>query len=280
MPTPCTDCNKMYTTYKGWWNHRKRYHEQAHTQNGKQLVNIPTTPRIENVITKSEVDILQCKKCNRLFSHRQSRWRHEQTCKADEICTIEPTTNHIDTANNMNSINNGSYNEINNTINNGTLNNTTNNTNITNNITVVLGSENLDEVLTKNEILSVLKKQYGCIEELVSLVHASSKYNQFKNVYISSLKDKFAYKYDKAKSKFIATNKADLLDEILEQRMFNIRDFCEELKDDMPPRRYTAVMDLLDKLDNEDSMLKSKKKENIMLVLYNNREIIKPHTNL
>jgi hypothetical protein len=276
MTKLCTICNKTYASYQSWWKHQKYIHSDTYTEPCNQLITIPS----DNMITKSEVNILQCKKCNKLFAHRQNRWRHEQTCKADEICTIEPTTNHIDTANNMNSINNGSYNEINNTINNGTLNNTTNNTNITNNITVVLGSENLDEVLTKNEILSVLKKQYGCIEELVSLVHASSKYNQFKNVYISSLKDKFAYKYDKAKSKFIATNKADLLDEILEQRMFNIRDFCEELKDDMPPRRYTAVMDLLDKLDNEDSMLKSKKKENIMLVLYNNREIIKPHTNL
>ena len=167
MPTPCTDCNTIYTSYKGWWNHRKRYHEQAHTQNGYHDVIIPSQ---NCMITKRNVDCLQCKKCEKYFSNRHSRWRHEQNCKADEICTIEPTTNHIDTANNMNSINNGSYN----TINNGTL----HNTNITNNITVVLGSENLDEVLTKNEILSVLKKQYGCIEELVSLVHASSLSNK------------------------------------------------------------------------------------------------------
>jgi len=139
--------------------------------------------------------------------------------------------------------------------------------------------EELESVLSKKEKLKVLYKQYGSIEELVSLAHVSDKYNQFKNVYISSLKSKWAHKYDETKKKFIAIDKGDLLNEILEQRVYDIQQFYEELQYEMNPDKRAAIKDILQKVfDEKDDDFKDKKKDNIMLVLYNNRELIKPYT--
>ncbi len=283
MPKKCIECDVEFSSYKSWWFHNNKFHTKTYIEDGSHL----DESDIHSVTTKEKIDTLNCKKCNKLFTDRHNRWRHEKKCKANEIVPLQNNCDLSSAADaaplslphsrklSNNSITNNITNMNNEIVtNNGTVAGTINNVQI-----IAFGMEELESVLSKKEKLRVLHKQYGSIEELVSLAHVSGKYNQFKNIYISSLKSKWAHKYDESMKKFIAIDKGDLLDEILEQRVYDIQQFYEELQYEMSPDKRAAIKDVLQKVfDEKDDEFKDKKKDNIMLVLYNNRELIKPYT--
>jgi hypothetical protein len=153
------------------------------------------------------------------------------------------------------------------------LNNTNNG--IINNINIVqLGNEDLNNVLTDNQKLKILNRQAMSLNDLVELVHISDKFKQFKNVYITNLQSSFGYKFDEKNNKFIAVNKNELLNDILESRMYDIESFYEDMQYKMDPVRADQIKLFIDRMTNEEDILKNLKKEEIKLILYNNREKI------
>lgn len=272
MPKICIECDIEFSSYKSWWFHNNKFHKKTYIEDGRHLDETDIHSVTTSLTTEEKIDTLNCKKCKKSFTDRKNRWRHEQSCKVNEIVPLQ-TNGDISNNSIANTINNNNNNV---TTNNGTVAGTINNTNIQ---IIAFGMEELNSVLSKKEKLRVLYKQYGSIEELVSLTHISNKYNQFKNIYISSLKSKWAHKYDETLKKFIAIDKGDLLNEILEQRVYDIQQFYEELQYEMNPDKRAAIKDILNMvLDEKDEKFSDKKKDNIMLVLYNNRELIKPYT--
>jgi hypothetical protein len=279
----CKICKKDYSSYKSLWYHNYKYH--------KHPVNNPNT--VVNNLNTTVNPIFKCNFCNKEFNTRQSKSRHElHYCKNnklkekdDEIQALKKELGeykkdiikdiiveykeikkqneelmkllkvHPKTLTKMN--NNGCL------INNGTM-----------NVQIVqLGHENLHEVLNDNQKLSILNKQAMSLNQLIELIHTNPEFTQFRNVCITNLQSSVGFKYcDKAK-KFLAVNKNELLNDLIENRIYDIQNFYKEIESKMTPDKANKMKKFIDRMLNEPE-LKNLKKEEIKLILYNNRDKI------
>jgi hypothetical protein len=80
--------------------------------------------------------------------------------------------------------------------------------------------------------------------QLVEYAHFNDKYPQFKNILITNTQNNLAYKYDIKKKQFVAINKDDLLEDIVDARMCDINSFYEELEEELD----TKTKEILDKV--------------------------------
>ena len=248
-----------------------------------------------------------CKKCNKKFNNYQNRWKHEKICKSssenfdtllkkntllentikqqlyeiDQMKTlmieqnaqmkkqiIEIKNQLIETMNKNCKVHPKTLQKINkqlncDNINNGTINNTYN--------IIGLGHENLTEVFSKKEKMAILKNRFYCLPELVEYAHFNDKYPQFKNILITNTQNTLAYKYDTKKKQFVAVNKDELLDDIVDERMCDINSFYDELENDLDERTKEIIEKVKDKIEN-DPAYKELKKKDIKLIIYNNRK--------
>ena len=111
------------------------------------------------------------------------------------------------------------------------------------------------------------------INDLVELIHCSGKYKQFMNVYITNLQNTVAYRYDKKINNFIVCNKNELLDEIIDSRIYDITKFLEEAEKVLEPTTAADIKRIIKKMESDDSF-KGLKKEEIKFILYNNKDKI------
>jgi hypothetical protein len=281
----CIDCNKNYSSYKSLWLHKYKYHKTNVTQN---------VSNVTNDVTKhvTKCNNFTCKKCNENFNSRQTRWRHEKICSQKNL---EKENNEIkkelleiknkealrdkelleykkeidklkDMFQKQLKIHPKTLQKINNQLNNsGTI----------NNITIVqLGKENLSELLTKQEKLGILNRQAMGINDIVELAHTSGKYKKCMNVYITNLQNTIGYMYDEKQNNFIAVNKNELLNDLLDSRMYDIEKFYEEFQEKIDKNKGDKIKKFIDRMNNDEDCLKGLKKEEIKLILYNNKEAI------
>jgi hypothetical protein len=200
----CSVCNKFYKTYQTLWKHNKQFH----VLNGQHKVNIKSIKskpkvnisvpygqpkvNIENNINDSDIiiddsDVIndklhKCKYCNLEFKFKQSKSRHQKTCKSrNEVENKELRKQNKELKMMLSQIirNKGKvqqktldrmknklieYNQDNNSgsIHNGNVNNTNNyNINI-----IALGQENIGELLTQQEKLHILNQKYQALVQL------------------------------------------------------------------------------------------------------------------
>ena len=120
---------------------------------------------------------------------------------------------------------------------NNQLNNSHNNNGIINNYYLQVGNEGLNELMSAKEKKNILNLSANCINELIRKVHVSSdeKFKKCKNVYITNLQNNIGYMYDEKKNKFVAVKKDDLLQKLLDYRLFDIESFMNEHKDELEP---------------------------------------------
>ena len=188
---------------------------------------------------------LQCIYCNKKLSRYDNLKRHEKICKHNnknknenellkqeinelknkinillQSNKISPKTiktiKKINTQNNINNINN-----INNTQNN--INNINNNINLT---YVKFGNENLSELLSKKEMDKILSQVRLSIEESIKLVHFNDKRPQYKNVFITNMKDNLAYIFNG--NKFQVESKDYVLYDLLNNHLGNIDSYIND----------------------------------------------------
>ena len=131
--------------------------------------------------------------------------------------------------------------------------------------------ENLTEVFSKKEKINILKYRFNSLPQLVEYAHFNDKYPQFKNILITNTQNTLAYKYDTKKKHFIAVNKDDLLDNIVDERMCDINSFYEELENELDEKTKEILDKVKDKIEN-DPAYKELKKKDIKLIIYNNRK--------
>ena len=294
----CKIHDKKYKSYKSLWKHNFIYHKVDVNPN----VNDGTKPvndlSINLSMPKNEEDMKYvCIKCNKRFKFRQGKWAHQKICKEIE----KETENKLDEIKNENleiknknieilkemaeykaemeklkdllqkslKIHPKTLQKINNQLNNNNTNN-----GVINNITYVqLGNENLVNVLTKSEKRGILNRKAMGINDLVELIHCSGKYKEFMNVYITNLQNTVAYRYDKKINNFIVVNKNELLDEIIDSRIYDITKFFEEAEKVLEPTTAADIKRIIKKMETDDSF-KGLKKEEIKFILYNNKDKI------
>jgi hypothetical protein len=137
-----------------------------------------------------------------------------------------------------------------------------------------LGDENTLEVLSENEKLYILNNKAHSLREIIKLLHISDKYKQFKNVYITNLQNTIGYKYDTKSNNFIAVNKNELLDELIDCRLFDIENMFNNYEEKLNPETAKIVKRFIDRMNDDKDPLKGVKKEEIKLLLYNSRDSI------
>ena len=282
MEYKCKYCDKVYSSYQSRCNHTRKFHKENPTE---------TTP-IPPILPPNNhpnVEQKKCTLCNIIFSRKDALTRHinKNRCKSENVDIDEIKKENIEIKKEMLEykkemeklkemlqkslkIHPKTLTKINKQLNNNTQNNNT-----INNIYVQLGRENLSDILSSKEKRGILNRQVMGINDLVELVHISGKYKKFMNVYITNLQNTIAYKFDEKMNNFIAVNKSELLNDLVDARMYDIEKFFEEIGPTLDSKKSEQIKKFIERMNNEEDELKGIKKDEIKLVLYNNLEKIK-----
>jgi hypothetical protein len=291
----CDTCNKNYKTYQTLWKHNKQFHTQntiISPSFNQHLTNISSSfnqhSEISNRVKKTNRSI--CKYCKNNYSCYNSVLRHEKTCKQNIINNdVEPSeetpiSQQILNILSLKNVDQNTINEINillSKMNNNVTNNTGNNNNngvINNTYNIIqLGKENLNELLTHKEKLSILNKKYGSVLELISKAHFNPKYPQLHSIILTNHKTNLLYLYNENSNIFELTNKEDAINQLIEFKVCDIEEFYDEYKDKLSDSVKKSIETIIeDRYENDDKPKVNKKiREDINNLLYNNRHKVK-----
>ena len=294
----CNICKKIYSSYKSLWNHNKKFHiiESIESNPKVTLKSSIGNPKVTLNLSTNNINNFHCKFCNKIYKYKQGKYKHEQTCinnnniikentilelkeknieltnKFDQLLklfkihpkTLQKINKQLINNNNINNINNG-Y------INNGNI----------NNINIVkFGSEDLSSILSQSEVLKILNRKMSSLEESIKLIHFNDKRPQLKNIYITNLKDQYAYTFDG--SKFIAVLKNDVLGELVDNYFENIELSVEEYK--LNSKTIEVLDNFIEKINDEEHTFTDKehnkkypnyrnfKVNQVKLMIYNESE--------
>ena len=157
---------------------------------------------------------------------------------------------------NFSNVNNGN-------VNNGTVNNTVNNIYLSG-----YGKEDMSRI-DKNDLIKVFKSGFNSALTLTELMHFNPKYPEFHNVYISSMKNKYAMMYNG--HDWTLVMKDELIDKIYDNKRNYIEENLEDFVNSLSKSQLDALHRWLDS-DDDHSYIK-KVKNNIRLLLYNQRNL-------
>jgi len=284
----CILCTKIYSSSQSRSNHMRINHkEKCYISSTETPQSHTETPQFSTQ-SKYKVPLkkpnFKCSNCMLSFSRSDSLARHIK----NNICKINTELQNTDVIKNLQQeiesmkkfqeelmkkikIHPKTLQKINNQLNNCNINNI-NNGNIIN--IIPLGYENLSEILTDKEKLRILNKRCNGLKEIVELVHISNKYSQFNNVYITNLQNTIGYKFDTKTNNFIAVNKSELLDDIIDCRMMDIEMFYNDFENKLDEETTKIIKRFIDRMNNDKDSLKGIKKDEIKLLLYNSRDKI------
>jgi hypothetical protein len=289
----CKICNKNYKSKKSLYVHNRRYHTntlEISSKSNPNIIQISSKSNPNIIHINSNSDGYKCRFCNNRYKFIQGRWKHEKICKIRKEkdnnnnyknklklkdAEIKKLKERLRDKMNKNcKIHYKTLQKINNQLNNNitknncveTINNI-HNRNIINFNLVGFGKEELSDVLSNKEQLKILKKRFKSLPFMIDYVHFNKDYPQYQNFIITSIKNNIAYKYDEEKKQFIAGNKEKLLNELIDNRMFDIDTFYKTHIDKLNDKCKEVINRFLDKYDNNklDSL-----NNDINLVVYNN----------
>ncbi len=302
----CEQCDKKYKSYQTLWKHNKKFHNRcldkkctkndnfdiSRTQKGqlveKNVRDIPAKKLPENT----------CEYCQKTLSCMRSLRRHYITCKIKKHIIIEneqlkekitelntTTTKQLEEINELKITTTKQLEELreqikellnknckmhyktlqkinnNGNINTGTINNTIN--------IMALGHENINDVLTKAEKISILNKKENALPYMIEMVHFNDKFPQFKNVAITNNRSKHAYLYDTVNKVFKLVDKDELVEELIDYRVCDIEEYYLAYKNELELPVKNKIEELIrDRGDNDNT------KDRIKLLLFNNRHKI------
>ncbi len=151
---------------------------------------------------------------------------------------------------------------------------TTNTTNIMNtmntiNIFVInkYGHEDLSH-LTDSQKLNNLRKIYMSVPSFILLKHFDKDHPENSNVYVSNLKTPYALIYNG--ESWVVTDRNKLLQEMYDDNYCEVIHNYKEMKAQLDDKTIDAFRRFLN--DQDDDKLISKMKNDIKLILYNNRD--------
>lgn len=277
----CEYCNKEYSSYSSRSNHIKKYHSEV----GKPKVSqskLSGKPKVSiSKHTSLDDEIWMCRKCNKEFKHKQSRFRHEKSCS--EELKIEKSDEKLDLILNvlksmkihpkkLEKINKDLMN-----INNGTININT----INNNFILPYAEQNLKDVLNDKDKMKVLQSGNNAHLELTNLLYQKDDYKQYRNVYITNMSNDIGYIYDDKQKRFIIKSKKNIIYDYGIERFSDIEEFYQEMGNKMDQTKLDKLKELVHNYFN-DTEFQHKKNKELLISLYNNKvhvEEIYKHVN-
>ena len=129
-----------------------------------------------------------------------------------------------------------------------------------------------------------MNARYISLDKLIEIIH--SKYNQFKNIIITNMKDNYMYKYDDKLGHFVLSTKIDILNSLIDYRLDDLEVIYNDLLDKNKLDENTK--DIIEKFINkinidskytdyqgkEHDNYKQYKINEIKVLLYNNQDKI------
>ena len=300
----CNTCKKNYASYQSLWIHNKKFHKNEEEHKNimstlcKHNVNIMSTlcKHNVNISETKEERTYTCKYCLKKYNYRQSKSRHEKTCKSKssddnilrtenqelknqlkevlQTLKIHPKTLKKINNNIINTNNNITNNIQNNNIqNNNIQNNNIQNNNIqNNNITIVkFGTEYLSELLTNNEMKYIISRIENSLRESIKQVHFNDNRPEYKNIYITNIHDNLAYVYNG--KKFEATNKMNALSELMRTHIDNIDEYISNEDNEISEYKMKHINKLIERVNielNSDTIKHLREVNRIKEFIYNN----------
>ena len=221
---------------------------------------------------------LKCNFCNKLYSRQDNLNRHYKSCKEK---------NKIDEANNsMNElvkILNEQIKEqkeqlekrdkqINELIKKAGIQNSTITNNIQNNIKLLAYKDTDISKISDKDIMKCINHSNMCVPHLIKMIHLDPKKPENHNIYISNLKNGYIMMYDG--NKWNTLNRDDIITDMIDDKQNIIEEKIEDwvTKGKEYPELMKKFERYLDKRDNNEIL--NKIKDEIKLMLYNNRNLI------
>jgi hypothetical protein len=295
----CNNCGKKYTT---------KFNLKKHIMNGcdkKYVRDLINDNILDGEINDENMDKslknLECYYCKKKFSQKCNVIKHiRNNChiyknlikdietnkilklndyKLDEIKKeINIKNEKIDRLENLikeflgkNFTENKTLNNINNSNNSLCNNNISNSNNSINQQNIVLlghGKEDLDAI-TKSEYMKALEKGFNSIVKLTELIHFNNEYPQNQNIFIPNEKQKIAKQYDG--KKWISVSKKKLIEDLFYNKRDIVCEKMEEYSDNLSEIKINALNRMLE----SDNIEINKIKDDLEMLLYNNRDIVK-----
>ena len=312
----CNICNKKYASKSSLCNHNKKFHNNNNKLLSTNINNLSTNINLlltdQNLAT-NKINKYYCKYCNKEYNILQSRWKHEKTCKIiineiDDLYKLKEETKQkelllqikkeestilrlklkLEKSTKIDNITLKKLNKMlmerNNKIKNSF--NTINNNQIINNFQLVgFGKEEVFETLTNNDKKIIMNANYNSLDKLIEIVHCG-KYNQFKNIIITNMKDNYMYKYDDKVGHFVLSTKIDILNSLIDYRLDDLEVIYNDLlaKNKLDEKTKNIIEKFINKINidtkytdyegKEHDNYKQYKINEIKVLLYNNQDKI------
>jgi hypothetical protein len=213
-----------------------------------------------NIITKNNKK-LKCDICNKIYSRGDSLLRHYRNC-GDKNIKLKETI--CDLENRLKD----SHVVINNNINIGNI----NISNI-NNINIVVNSYDKTDLSKLNDkhFLNAIKRMIFCIPTIIKDIHFNPDIPENQNVYISNIKNRYVMVYNSETKAWDARPREEMINKLIDEKEYDIQEWLGE--GEKYPKALEKFNEYLNKKENND--VQRKIREEVELVLYNNRNMIK-----
>ena len=198
----CKKCSKNYSSYQSLWIHNKKFHKPVENNNIQLQTQKKTNNTISNIPVVIENKNNICKYCNKTFSHRNSRWRHEKKCKVkkEEELRKESEAKTVNITNNTN---------------NGTINN---------NITINnFGDETVDK-LTRKQIKNLANMNLNAYVHIIELLNFNKDLPENHSFCVTSLEGDYVSYFNPKTKQIEKLNKKDFMDKVLGNAVKKLED--------------------------------------------------------
>ena len=223
-----------------------------------------------------------CKYCNKTFKHHSSLSKHiKYACKKNKDEDLQELVRLLNQKNeikdkqiteilNQNKKMQRQIDKLTSKLQIQHIHNTNSNNNTINyNIKLLNFNQTDYSHLTEQDYMKCLQDCNYCVKSLIEKVHFNEEKPENKNIYISNIKNKYIMLYKNNKWQLV--NRKNQLDDLYDYNEVLLENWHDEYKDKYPDM-FSSFERYLKNKDNDDE-LTNQIKDEILLMLYNNRVI-------
>ena len=251
------------------------YNSKLTENNSKIPDNYLSLPENNSKIPENNSKKFKCKYCERCYTRKDNLTKHYKTCKEkkEDDAVKQSMSDLVKLLNEKDKELQKKNNQIDELIKKAGINNSTITQNIQNNIKLLnYGNTDISH-LTDNDFIGCLKHKNFCIPYLIEKIHFDKDKPENHNIYISNLRNKYLMMYDK--KKWETKNRDDTIDKLICDKEGIMEEKLVEWQEDgnKYPDLRSRYNIYIEKKNISDVF--GQIKDDIELMLYNNKDLIK-----